>query len=101
MNRVDRKGGTCLDDAHRHKYVDVIKFLRSEGAKFGSTSQVTNFIGAASEGDREEVEAFLEFGGIDINQGDYDLRWYVFCLPFCTLERGLVSRSSHYTVFDC
>ena len=37
-------------------------------------SQVTNFITAASEGDREEVQAFLEFGSVDMNQGDYDRR---------------------------
>ena len=74
INRVDRWGGSALDDAHRGKYVEVVQFLRSQGAKFGSTSQGTNFITAAAEGDREEVEAFLEFGTIDINQGDYDKR---------------------------
>jgi len=62
------------DDAHRQRHADVVKFLREQGAKFGSTSQATNFITAASEGDMEEVQAFLDFGSIDLNQGDYDHR---------------------------
>jgi ankyrin repeat protein len=75
INRCDRFGGTAMDEAYRHKYVEVVKFLREEGAKFGSTSQVTNFITAAAEGDVEEVQAFLEFGSIAIvNEGDYDNR---------------------------
>lgn len=74
INRVDRWGGSPLDDAHRHRNVEVVKFLREQGAKFGSTSQATNFITAASEGDMEEVQAFLDFGSIDLNQGDYDRR---------------------------
>lgn len=75
INRCDRFGFTPMDEAYRHKCVEVVKFLREEGAKFGSTSQVTNFITAAAEGDVEEVQAFLEFGSIDIvNEGDYDGR---------------------------
>lgn len=74
INRCDRWGGSPLDDAHRHRHADVVKFLRDQGAKFGSTSQATNFITAASEGDKEEVQAFLDFGAIDLNQGDYDHR---------------------------
>ncbi|CAB9508346.1 MAP kinase-activated protein kinase 2 (Fragment) [Seminavis robusta] len=74
INRVDRWGGSPLDDAHRHKHADVVKFLRENGAKFGSTSQVTNFITSASEGDVEEVQSFLEFGSVEIDVGDYDKR---------------------------
>lgn len=74
INRSDRWGGSPLDDAHRHRHTDVIQFLRQNGAKFGSTSQATNFITAASEGDREEVQAMLEFGNIELNEGDYDKR---------------------------
>jgi len=74
INRVDRWGGSPLDDAHRHRHADVVKFLREQGGKFGSTSQATNFITAASEGDREEVQAFLDFGSVHLNQGDYDHR---------------------------
>lgn len=71
---MDRWGGSPLDDAHRQRNTDVVKFLREQGAKFGSTSQGTNFITAASEGDEEEVQAFLDFGNVDLNQGDYDHR---------------------------
>lgn len=63
-----------MDDAHRQKYVDVVQFLRRKGGKFGSTSQGTNFITAAAEGDKEELEAFLAFGDINIDQPDYDKR---------------------------
>ena len=62
INRSDRWGGSPLDNAHRHRHANVVKFLREQGAKFGSTSQATNFITAASEGDKEEVQAFLDFG---------------------------------------
>jgi len=51
-----------------------VKFLRENGAKFGSTSQATNFIIAASDGDVEDLQAFLDFGSVDVNQGDYDCR---------------------------
>jgi adenylate kinase family enzyme len=74
MNRSDRWGGSPLDDAHRHRHGDVIKFLRQEGGIFGSPSQANNFITAASEGDIEEVRALLEFGNIDLNEDDYDRR---------------------------
>eukprot|EP00977_Amphora_coffeiformis_P017483 scaffold5754_cov166-Amphora_coffeaeformis.AAC.5 len=74
INRVDRWGGSPLDDAHRGRFVDVVKFLRKNGAKFGSTSQATNFITAASDGDVEELQAFLDFGSVDVDQGDYDRR---------------------------
>jgi ankyrin repeat protein len=74
VNRCDRWGGSPLDDAHREQHLDVAKFLQSKGAKFGSTSHVTNFISAASAGDIDEVKAFLDFGKIDLNEGDYDKR---------------------------
>ena len=74
INRSDRWGGSPLDDAHRHRHAEVIEFLRQHGATFGSPSQANNFITAASEGDIEEVKALLEFGNIDLNQGDYDRR---------------------------
>jgi ankyrin repeat protein len=63
-----------LDDAHRHRHAEVIQYLRQQGATFGTTSQVTKFVTAASEGDKEEVQALLEFGNIDIDEGDYDRR---------------------------
>lgn len=74
INRSDRWGGSPLDDAHRHRHVAVIQFLQQRGGKFGSPSQANNFISASSEGDVDEVKTLLEFGSIDLNQGDYDNR---------------------------
>ena len=74
INRSDRWGGSPLDDAFRHKHAPVIQFLRQHGGTFGSPSQSSCFITAASEGDLEEVKALLEYGNIDLNQGDYDKR---------------------------
>jgi ankyrin repeat protein len=74
VNRSDRWGGSPLDDAHRHRHAEVIEYLRQQGATFGSLTQLPRFIQAASEGDKQEVEALLEFGNIDLDQGDYDRR---------------------------
>lgn len=52
----------------------MIKYLRENRATFGSRSQLPRFIQAASEGDAEEAKALLEFGTIDLDQGDYDNR---------------------------
>ncbi len=74
INRSDRWGGSPLDDAHRHRHSEVIALLKLYGATFGSPSQANNLIAAASEGDLEEVQALLEYGNVDFNQGDYDKR---------------------------
>lgn len=74
VNRSDRWGGSPLDDAHRHRHSEVIQYLRQQGATFGTLTQLPRFIQAASEGDQEEVLALLEFGNIDLDQGDYDRR---------------------------
>ena len=74
INRSDRWGGSPLDDAHRCRHSEVIKFLRREGAIFGSPSQANCFITAASEGDLEEVKALMELGFVDLNKCDYDRR---------------------------
>lgn len=74
INRSDRWGGSPLDDAHRHRHSEVMALLRLYGATFGSPSQANNFIAAASEGDLDEVQALLEYGNVDMNQGDYDKR---------------------------
>lgn len=74
VNRSDRWGGSPLDDAHRHRHAEVIQYLRQQGATFGALTQLPRFIQAASEGDKEEVEALLEFGNIDLDEGDYDRR---------------------------
>jgi len=74
INRSDRWGGSPLDDARRHRHVKCAEYLQIVGGKFGSSSQATNFITAASEGDVEEIAAILRLGNIDINEGDYDKR---------------------------
>lgn len=66
--------GSPLDDAVRHRHSPVIKLLKRNGALFGSPSQSTCFITAASEGDLEEVQSLLEYGHVDVNQSDYDNR---------------------------
>jgi ankyrin repeat protein len=74
INRMDRWGGTPLDDSHRGRHAEVSAYLREQGATFGAKTQLPRFIQAASEGDKQEVEALLEFGNIDIDEGDYDRR---------------------------
>lgn len=74
VNRADRWGGFPLDDAHRHHRTEVVNLLRHYKAKFGSTSKTANLIIAASTGNVKEVQALLEFGSMDLNQGDYDHR---------------------------
>lgn len=74
VSRSDRWGGSALDDAHRQRHLQCTEYLTSLGASFGSKSQATNFITAASEGDLEEVSMLYRLGNIDINEGDYDKR---------------------------
>lgn len=73
VNRSDRWGGSPLDDAHRHRQDDVVKFLRENGATTGSVDMISNLITASAEGDLDEVRLLLSFG-IAINEGDYDKR---------------------------
>jgi len=63
INRSDRWGGSALDDAHRHRHLDVIQYLRSKGASTGSTDHTTNLITAAATGDIDELQVLLN--GID------------------------------------
>lgn len=51
-----------------------MEYLRSLGGTFGSSSQATNFMAAASEGDDEEVAMMLRLGNININECDNDRR---------------------------
>eukprot|EP00559_Dactyliosolen_fragilissimus_P003031 CAMPEP_0184865056 /NCGR_PEP_ID=MMETSP0580-20130426/16828_1 /TAXON_ID=1118495 /ORGANISM="Dactyliosolen fragilissimus" /LENGTH=666 /DNA_ID=CAMNT_0027364075 /DNA_START=29 /DNA_END=2029 /DNA_ORIENTATION=- len=84
VNRSDRWGGSPLDDAHRHRHVEVAKFLRSRKGTTGNADYKVNFITAVVEGDLDEVAMLLGDdgigntthydGSIDINMGDYDKR---------------------------
>ena len=51
-----------------------MEYLRNNCGTFGSTSQATNFIAAAYEGDLQEVQTLFELGSVDINAGDFDKR---------------------------
>ena len=66
--------GIPLDDAHRHRHLDCVEYLRGVGGEFGSSSQATNFISAASEGDLEEVSTLFRLGNVNVNEGEYDAR---------------------------
>jgi serine/threonine protein kinase len=80
INRSDRWGGSPLDDAHRHRHLDVIPYLREKGASTGSGNRLTNLIKAAADGDIDEVEMLVQNAAsvgkdkLDINKGDYDKR---------------------------
>lgn len=74
INRSDRWGGSALDDAFRHRYVDVAKYLRSKGARTGSSNLHSNFVTAAAAGDVDEVQMLIQLSNVDINRGDYDSR---------------------------
>lgn len=76
INRTDRWGNSSLDDAHRGKHTEVLKYLRQHGAKFGdAATQIHKLIEAAGSGNIEVARTILEFGSaLDINQGDYDRR---------------------------
>lgn len=74
VNRSDRWGGSPLNDALRHRHMPVVDYLKRMGARSGSPSQSTCFITAAAEGDLEEVQHLLEYGNVNVNQGDYDKR---------------------------
>ena len=75
INRSDRWGGSPLDDAHRHRQENVVKFLRKNGATTGSLDQTTNLIAAAADGDAEEVGLLLNMcTNKHIDSGDYDKR---------------------------
>jgi ankyrin repeat protein len=80
INRSDRWGGSPLDDAHRHRHMDVVRYLREKGASTGSGNRLTNFVKAAADGDLDEVEMLVQGSAsksvdkLDINKGDYDKR---------------------------
>lgn len=74
IHRSDRWGGSPLDDAHRHRHLNVVEYLRSKGATTGTANRLINFIKAAAEGDLEEVQTILRYHGTIVDQGDYDNR---------------------------
>ena len=90
INWSDRWGGIPLDDAHRHRHLNYIEYLRGVGGEFGSSSQATNFILASSKGDLKEVSTLLRLGNVDGNRGNYDGR----------MALHLAARSGHVRVAE-
>jgi len=105
-NRRDRWGGSPLDDAHRHRHVEVMKFLKTNSAVFGSPLQSHGFITAAAEGDLEELKTLFELSeGALLNKGDNDRQTALhlaagegqagICEFYVPLERMWISRNKN------
>lgn len=69
INRSDRWGGSPLDDAHRHRHMEVVQYLRSKGATTGSSDLSTNFLAAAAAGDIDELQMILNTFGDNSQKG--------------------------------
>lgn len=62
INRSDRWGGSPLDDAHRHRNMDVVLYLRSRGAQTGTTDLSVALISAAANGGEDMlISPFFQF----------------------------------------
>ena len=59
LTHSNNRGGSPLDDAHRHRHVDVIQYLRSKGASTGSTDHTINMITAAASGDIDDLQMLM------------------------------------------
>ena len=74
-HRLDRWGGTCLDDAHRHRHELVCEWLRQDiGMRAHGPGDPIGLIVAASKGDLAEVKSLVESDGIDVNSSAFDGR---------------------------
>jgi len=120
INRSDRWGGSPLDDAHRHRHGDVVKYLLSKGASTGSTDQAVNLITAAATGDLNELQIILSRSSsmtprhatattpivhtsIDINTSDYNGRTALHLAAAAGHESALVfliSKGANVNVAD-
>ena len=74
INRLDRWGGTPLDDACRQHHLAVAAYLRSIGGKRGVTDRVGALIEAASKGDVDAIKLLMEDGAAIVDGHDYDKR---------------------------
>ena len=75
----DRWGGTPLNDAIRHKRIEVISYLKERGATLGQaatalTDPATELCNAAAKADIEDLRFLVREKGYDVNVGDYDKR---------------------------
>ena len=76
LSRVDRWGGTPLDDAIRSKHHGVTKWLQGLGAALGLTSKAAtegDIVEAAARGDLDMLRKLVE-AGAKPDAGDYDKR---------------------------
>jgi len=74
-HRLDRWGGTCLDDAHRHRHELVCEWLRHEiGMRAHGPSDPIGLIVAASKGDLAEVKTLVEQDNINVDASAFDGR---------------------------
>ena len=63
--KVNRWGGSPLDDAHRHRHMEVARFFMSKGASTGGLNLTSNLITAAAAGDIEDVKMLVGTGRSD------------------------------------
>jgi len=73
LNRSDRWGGSPLDDALRHRHLEVAAALRQAGGRGGVRDHKAALIAAAAAGDESEARALLDDGAA-ANCADYDKR---------------------------
>ena len=104
VNRSDRWGGSPLDDAHRHRHIDVSRYLREKGGTTGSTDKVSNLMSAAVDGDLDELHMLLsETDTSFVNQGDYDGRTALHIVSSLGNEKAvalLISKNANVNAMD-
>lgn len=94
INRSDRWGGSPLDDAHRHRHLAIVQFLRKRGAKSGSTKLSTNLILAAAEGDIDEVNMLLCYTTASPKRSSMDLNTSSGALKRASLDMSSNTQTS-------
>ena len=62
VNRLDRFGGTPLDDAVRHGQREAQKMLRKAGGRLATGSDATHMCEAGSKGDLKTIRILIENG---------------------------------------
>ncbi|KAK3266381.1 hypothetical protein CYMTET_24987 [Cymbomonas tetramitiformis] len=73
LDPVDRKEGTPLQDAVRHKHKEVQDVLTAAGATFGSLDIAAQLCEAAATNNVEILQTLYNCGA-DLNSADYDKR---------------------------
>lgn len=73
-NVEDRWGNHPLDDAMAGHHTECIRILKSCGASRGQVGGIPEFVSAAARGDAEEVQALIDEGNVNIDEGVHDGR---------------------------